>query len=282
MTITTEKLNEIIIDVLSLSHRVLLSLGTRGIKRLRKNNQNHDITTNADIAISKALIEYFQSIHIPAILCSEESGKFFFSESPRYLIAIDELDGTGNYHKGKGNLPYCTVITIFDSTTPTFSNVNAAGIIEHQSENIWFAKREKGCFFNNKQVFVSDTSVLKRDTLIIIDHYASSREIDILKNLYTVSWVKDFGSAALHLAGISSGMFDAYISSRQKAHELGAGFLMIIEAGGCITNFSGISISGLPYSFDKTYDIIASAKPRMIESIVLKLKNQGLNNVLKK
>jgi len=275
MTITTGKLNKIVMDTLFMAHKVLISLGTRGIKRIHVTKTGYDISTSADITISKILIDYFQTTKMPAILYSEESGKFCFSENPIFVIAIDELDGTGNYHRGKDNLPYCTAVTIFDSPAPTFSNAIAAGIIEHQSGNMWFAEREKGCFLNKQRVFVSDTSTLDKSTLIIIDHYASCKEIDLLNNIYTVSWVKDFGSAALHLAGICSGMFDAYISSTQKAHELSAGFLMIIEAGGCITNFSGISISDLTYNFDQTYDIIASATPRLTESIILKLKNKG-------
>jgi len=275
MTITTEKLNKIVIDALFQAHNVLLSLKTQRIERIVDNTSGHDITTSADITISKTLIEYFRATKIPAILFSEESGKKCFSERPRFLITIDELDGTGNYYRGRDTLPFCTAVTIFDSTTPTFSNAIAAGIIEHKSGYIWTAGRKKGCFLNDQPVRVSGSGTLDRDTLIIIDHYASSGEIHKLKDLYTVSWVKDFGSAALHLAGISSGIFDAYISSAQKAHELGAGFLIILEAGGCITNFSGASIANLHYYFDKTYDIIATAIPRINESIIMKLKNKG-------
>jgi myo-inositol-1(or 4)-monophosphatase len=102
---------------------------------------------------------------------------------------------------------------------------------------------------------------------VVVDHYAAAADVVRLEALYPVAWVKDFGSAALHLAGVSSGMFDAYVNPRQKSHEIVAGYLLINEAGGVVSDFSGNAIDGRPFDFDATYDLIAAANDSISESI---------------
>jgi len=70
--------------------------------------------------------------------------------------------------------------------------------------------------------------------------------------------VKDFGSSALHLAGVASGLFDGFVNLRHKAHELAAGYLLIREAGGLLTELSGRALDDLPYDFDATLGVVAA------------------------
>ena len=58
-------------------------------------------------------------------------------------------------------------------------------------------------------------------------------------------------------------MFDAFLNASHKAHELGAGHLMLKEAGGFLTDWEGRSLDDVPYDFDATYKIIAAATPEL-------------------
>lgn len=253
------------------AHDILEKYGKKGMREVH-NNHVSDITTEGDMAVSIKLINFFKEHKIPSVLYSEEAGKIKISKNPQFTITFDDIDGTDNYYRGRELLPHCTIVTIFDSVTPNFENALISGIIEHISGNIWHAIRNNGCFLNDKRVHTSKREKLDKRTLVIIDHYASHKNIDKLLNIYMKSWIKDFGSAAFHLAGISSGLFDAYISYSQKAHELGAGYLLIKEAGGFLQDICGDALDKVKYEFDKKYRIVAASTEKLGKNLLSKLK----------
>lgn len=234
-----------------------------------------DISTAGDRAISRALIGFFKASQIPAMLHSEESSRIDFCSSPCYTVVIDELDGTDNFFRGEGLLPHCTVISILAGTTPTFEDTLAAGIIEHRTGTIWLAEKGKGCTLNGALTGSSRNGELNRRTLVAIDHYGSSKEISVLAALHSGAWIKDFGSAGFHLAGVASGMFDAYVTTAQKGHEIAAGYLLITEAGGSLTDFSGQALGTRSFDFDAKYEIIAAGNQTLSRLIVSALQSQN-------
>ncbi len=265
-----EQLTQTCLEALLIANNVLNTLGNKGRDEVHDEHVV-DISTKGDMAASDALIKFFKEQNIPAILYSEESGRIELSKNPKYTITFDDIDGTDNYHRGKGMLPYCTVVTIFDSPNPSFENALISGVIEHNSKMTWHAIRGNGCYLNGELVKTSERRNLDRRALVIIDHYASSDDISNLVKVYPESWVKDFGSAALHLAGVSSGLFDAYISPSQKAHELGAGYLLIKEAGGFLSDKKGNKLDNLKYDFDAKYSIVAASTKELGEILLSKI-----------
>jgi len=266
----TKKLVKVCKTALLEAHKTLTKIGAKGISEI-KDDHVVDISTKGDMAISKNLINFFKKEKISAVLYSEESGRIVLGKNPKFTITFDDIDGTNNYYCGRNLLPYCTVVTIFDSTKPKFKDALIAGVIEHNSKKIWLAVRNKGCYLNDLKIKTSGTTNINRRTVVIIDHYASSNKISKLAKIYPKVWIKDFGSAALHLAGVSSGMFDAYISSANKAHELGAGYLLIKEAGGFITDWSGKLIDDKIYNFDNKYSVITASTEKLGKLLVSKI-----------
>ncbi len=265
-----ESLAEICKEALQIAHKALEDIGNEG--RIEVFDESvTDISTKGDRRISSELIKFFKKKEVPAILCSEESGRIKITENPKYLIAFDDIDGTDNYYRGNNLLPHCSVITIFDSTEPIFKNALIAGVIEHVSKKTWVAIRGRGCFLNGVKTNHSEKKVLNRRTLILIDHYANSSSISQLNLIYPVSWVKDFGSSAFHLAGISSGLFDGYVSRYQKAHELGAGYLLVKESGGFLADWTGVSLDMKKYDFNAVYDVIVASTSELGEELLSKL-----------
>jgi fructose-1,6-bisphosphatase/inositol monophosphatase family enzyme len=263
--------NQNLIDIcknaLMASHNAIKSVGKAGKREITTDTAS-DITTSGDIKVSETLINFFKELDIPVVIYSEESGIIEIQKKPQFVITLDDIDGTHNYFRGEGMLPHCTIVTIFDSFHPCFKDALVAGIIEHNSANLWHAVREEGCYLNDKRTRTSGKQTIDKKTAIIIDHYASSDQIKKLLKLYKEGWIKDFGSAGFHLAGISSGLFDAYISFAQKAHELGAGYLAVKEAGGCTLKLDGSHLDDDDYVFEKTYDIIAASSESLAKKII--------------
>lgn len=267
-----EQLTQICKDALYKAHSVLDTLSDRGIHEVHDEHVT-DISTQGDMAVSEALTRFFKEQRIPAVLYSEESGRTELTRNPKYTITVDDIDGTDNYQRGRVILPYCTVVTIFDSPKPNFENVLISGIIEHNSKKLWHAVRDNGCYLDGSRVNTSGRKSLDRRTLVIIDHYIGGENISKFLKIYPVSWVKDFGSAAFHLAGVSNGLFDAYLSPSQKAHELGAGYLLIKEAGGFLTDWNGSSLDKTRYDFGGKYQIVAASTEELGKVLLSKLQN---------
>jgi fructose-1,6-bisphosphatase/inositol monophosphatase family enzyme len=272
MNIDIRFLIKLIKSILILANKTLDNLGETGVHEIH-NNKTFDISTEGDVKVAKALITHLKLHQIPAIVYCEESGKHVLSKNPIYTIALDDIDGTDNYYRGRSILPYCTVITIFNSIHPKFRDALIAGIIEHNSGDIWHAIRDGGCYLNDIKTRTSRVENLNRRTSIIIDHYASHECISRMLKVYSTSWVKDFGSAAFHFAGVGNGMFDAYLNFEQKFHELGAGYLIARESGGFIKTLDGSAIDTMAYHFDKTLPIVVASSAKLGAAIISKIKN---------
>jgi len=205
---------------------------------------------------------------LSVVFISEERGKIEIGDNPKNLVVCDPLDGSNNFKRGKGiHLPYCTLITVFDSLKPRMKNVLVAGIVEHIHGDIWYAGKGMGCFFNDKKCRTSQKKTIDRETLLIVDHYMSKDDVSVFSQIYKRGNVKDFGSASFHFAGVSCGQFDGYLSVRQKLPELSTGLLLIKEAGGFVTDLEGNELDDLRFSFNKKTPLIATATQQLNENI---------------
>lgn len=260
-------------EALMLAHSVIDNMGKKGIAEIHDSHVV-DISTEADMAVSHTLKDFFIQKKIPAVLFDEESGRLELMSNPKYTIVFDDIDGTKNYHQGNELLPYCTLVCIFDSVEPKFEDALAAGIIEHNSGKVWLAVRGKGCYVNGVKVMASGKKELDEKTFMIIDLKTGAADIDKFLDIYPKCWVRDYGAAALHLAGVSNGVFDAYLTSVQKAHELGAGYLLIKEAGGHISDWNLKPLDKVEYDFNAKYKIIAAATKELGSKILAEIRQQ--------
>jgi myo-inositol-1(or 4)-monophosphatase len=266
----TQQLKRIVLGALGEAHAALEDIAKTGTDEVHDSHVT-DISTKGDRVVSNSLINFFKKQKIPAVLFSEESDRIELFRNPRYTITIDDIDGTDNYYHGRGLLPYCTIVMIFDSVNPKFRDAHVAGIIEHNSNTVWYAVRDEGCYQNFAKVKTSGREVLDRRTLVIVDHYSNSSEISKFLDVYPTSWVKDFGTTGLHMAGVSNGLFDAFVSLNQKGHEIGAGYLLVKEAKGSFTDFEGKPFDDVLYDFNGSYSVVAAATEELGRKILTKI-----------
>ena len=268
-----EELANVCIDAVKLANRTIENLGAIGISRVKIPGKE-EIVTKADLAVSEEWRKYFSEQNVPIIVLTEESREIPFErkEDAKYLGVGDEIDGTFNFNRARGILPNCAIFTIFDSLEPRFEDALVTAVFEHNSGNLWYAIKEKGCYFNGKKVNTSGIKTLDKNTSIMIDRGPCPSPEHSLRyfNLDTKCWPRNISCAGVSLAGVASGSisgWDAYVLMIQKPEELASGYLLIKEAGGVLIDADGGLIGEKSFDWNRTYEIIAAATPELGEEI---------------
>lgn len=156
---------------------------------------------------------------------------------PRYRWIIDPLDGTVNFLHG---LPQSCVSIAVESGGVLL----AGGVYDPFRDELFLARRGKGATLNGKRIGVSGRHQLRRSLLMTgfpYDHqeraafYLSYVEA-FLRNSMDI---RRLGSAALDLAWVACGRIDGYWEFNLNPWDIAAGWLLVQEAGGRVSDFSG-------------------------------------------
>lgn len=268
---TERQLKKLCLDALVLAAKTIKQTGSSGKTEIVTSDAVNT-TTNADIAVSQALKNFFLQKGIPADLYSEELGVIHNSNA-QYLIGWDDIDGTENWRRAEDSMPYATILFVYKGARPRFADALVGGMYEHTKGYTWIAIKDKGCYFsknkrNFKRCCTSRQSKLSRKTGVRLDLYAMRDKGTVVDGLNDVAWLKDAGSSGFHLASVSNGMADAFVNSACKAHEFGAGYLMITEAGGFVSDWDGNSYTEQLFDFNAKYPIVCGATEELARKIL--------------
>ena len=211
--------------------------------RLAKNNffKQHevklktprDLVTEIDIASEKNIIHLIKKSFPDHAILSEESGKQSGSE---YLWIVDPIDGTTNY--SIKNPFFDIAIAVAKDDEPVLAAVYAPMIDE-----LFIAEQGKGAFMNGKRLHVSRENKLS-DSLVVYCHYSSRKEVERVTRIFAKlkPLCRDFNrlrAAGVELSFVAAGRIGAYVSNGTQAWDIAAGALLVREAGGRVTDFSG-------------------------------------------
>ena len=195
-----------------------------------------DLVTQADkrseAAIVKRLTEYFPE---HAIAAEEGSGHESASHS-EYRWHIDPLDGTTNF--AHGYPCFCVSIGLAQRDTVI------AGVVFNPFYNELFAAaRGQGTTLNGKKIHVSKVQTLSTSLLCTgfpVHKRLANPNIHYYWDFTLRSHgVRRDGSAALDLACVAAGRFDGFWEFGLQKWDTAAGTLLVEEAGGKISDFSG-------------------------------------------
>ncbi len=269
---TLERFQEFGKHLLSEAYALNRELGEKGYERIKSEK---DLVLRADQAISEHITALARASGIEAILFTEELGEQRLVDNPRIVIGFDDLDGTFNKADGRGILPYCSIISIFDSPTPTHNNAVYAGIQMHHTNDLIEAVRGQGVFMNGKPV-KPVKNVLDEETRMYISIYETSRaNPEALMNLIPLM-ARTRSPGELLSAGVSFAMIPvhggAYVSAANKEHELGAGYLLARECGGVAIDFDGNDIGPRVFDFNAKVPVIAASSNAIAQEILAELK----------
>jgi len=223
------------IKVARLAGKVILDHLGKISKRDINLKLTSDFVTSADRESERMIIDTIKKDFPYHHILAEESLKE--SAGKEYRWIIDPLDGTTNYIHG---YPVFSVSIALEYKGEIIVGV----IFDPLRDELFFAEKGKGAFLNGNPVRLSSTVALQ-DSLIttgfpfrrkdMIDPY-----LKLFKNFFLkVSDLRRAGSAALDLAYLACGRCDGFFEIGLSPWDIAAGSLLIKEAGGVVTDFSG-------------------------------------------
>jgi len=203
----------------------------------------NNLVTEVDKHSEKRIIEIIRKHYPTHSIISEEVGEMI-QDSP-YQWIIDPIDGTVNFAHG---IPLCCVSIGLKHN----DDLILGAVYNPMMNELFFAEKGKGAFLNDKPISVSTKSDFRKACLVTgfpykwpdsKEHPIRVFERFILEGLP----VRRLGSAAIDLCWVACGRFDGFWEYNLSSWDVAAGYLIVQEAGGRITNFEGD-----PYSvFDK-------------------------------
>lgn len=165
-----------------------------------------------------------------------EEGEFSVGKKEINWV-VDPLDGTTNFiHL----LPmYCTSVALMID-----EEVVLGVIYNPVLDECFSAFKSGGAFLNDKAIFVSETLLLENSLVATGFPYTKFDRADEYVKAFDVFMhrsrgLRRFGSAAIDLAYIACGRFDGFWECGLNAWDVAAGAIIVKEAGGKVTDFSG-------------------------------------------
>ena len=224
-----------------------------------------NIVTDVDLASERLIREAIASHYPRHQVLGEEGG--LDESSSDYRWVVDPLDGTTNFAHG---FPMFAVSIALEYQGETVIGV----VYDPMRDELFAAERGAGAALNQRPIHVSQTAELSRSLLSTGFPYdiRTSRlnNLDHWKNFaMNAQALRRIGSAALDLCYVACGRFDGFWELNLGAWDSAAGALIVAEAGGRVTNFSGgpfskykpetLASNGLIHS--QMMDVLALAGP---------------------
>ncbi|HUK63446.1 MAG TPA: inositol monophosphatase family protein [Dongiaceae bacterium] len=194
-----------------------------------------DLVTEFDRRSEELLLRRVRERYPAHAILAEESGGSGATAGTRWLI--DPLDGTTNFAH---NYPFFCVSLGIEQDGRL-----VAGVVHDPVRDETFAAAlGHGATLDGRPIHVSDVARLE-DALLVTGFHYSIRErpeptLTLFREfLLRAQGVRRDGSAALNLCYLACGRFDGFWEARLSAWDMAAGVLIVREAGGVVTDFTG-------------------------------------------
>ena len=194
-----------------------------------------NLVTEVDLASEKLIRETISTYYPRHEILAEEGG--LTETQSEYRWIVDPLDGTTNYAHG---YPMFCVSIALERAGETILGV----VYDPMREELFSAERGLGATLNNRAIRVSKTDQLMKSILSTgfpydirtsqltnLDHWANFA--------MNAQALRRDGAAALDLCYVACGRFDGFWELNLSPWDTAAGTLIVTEAGGRVTNFTG-------------------------------------------
>jgi myo-inositol-1(or 4)-monophosphatase len=205
---------------------------------IERKSSSIDPVTQIDRAAEKIIVDIIRGRYPDHSILGEEGGGSEGTSPYRWII--DPLDGTVNFTHG---LPiFCVSIGLEHD-----GMLIAGAVYEPNTDELYTAERGGGAYLNGSPIRISKADRLIESLLItgfpynIHDNPHST--IERFEDFLTAAQgIRRLGSAALDLCYIAAGRGDGYWEMFIHPWDIAAGILLVEEAGGRVTDFTGASI----------------------------------------
>jgi myo-inositol-1(or 4)-monophosphatase len=230
----------------------------------------NDLVSNIDKKAEEIIIETIRKSYPKHSIISEECG-YLKGEDDDFQWVIDPLDGTTNFIKG---IPHFAV----SIALKVKGKLEQAVVFDPIRGELFTASRGKGTQLNGCRVRVKAHKELNSTIIATGFPFKCKHHMDAYMGMFTniltkAADLRRAGSAALDLAYVAAGRLDGYWEIGLKPWDSAAGELLIIEAGGLVTDFVG------GHNHVKSGNTVA-ASPRLLKEILTEIRPH-LGNALK-
>ena len=213
----------------------------QGTFKISEKEGINNLVTEADHASEKAIFEIIKQDFPDHFILSEEAGEIVMDSSYKWII--DPIDGTVNFAHG---LPLCCVSIGLEQD----GEIILGAVYNPFIREFFFAQKGYGATLNDKIIHVSAETSVQKSCLVTGFPYSyldqANGPLEVFSRLIRSGVpVRRLGSAAMDLCWVAAGRFDGFYEHKLQAWDSAAGFLIVEEAGGRVSDFTGNKYS--PY-----------------------------------
>jgi len=224
----------------------LLNATEAGAVELRRYFNNADLkisnkegvnnwVTEADHASEKAIMDAIASVYPDHFILSEETGEI--KTDSEYKWIIDPIDGTINFASG---IPICAVSIGLEKN----GKMIMGAVYNPFINELFFAEKGMGATLNDKKISVTQKKEVLHSCLVTGFPYSYLDEpngpLQVFERFIRKGVpVRRLGSAAIDLCWVAAGRFEGFYEHKLSAWDVAAGFLIVQEAGGKVTDMTG-------------------------------------------
>jgi myo-inositol-1(or 4)-monophosphatase len=205
-----------------------------GELNISSKSNDSDLVTFVDKACEAAIRARILGAHPDHAILGEEGGNV--GDSAHQWI-VDPLDGTVNYAHG---FPFFCV-----SIALEVNGERRVGVVyDAVRDELFHAVQGGGAFLNGKPIRVSSQGELSGRAMLATgfpyDPQSALEALEVFKRFLGLGLpIRRPGAAALDLCYVACGRIDGFFEYKLNAWDCAAAILVIEEAGGQVSNFSG-------------------------------------------
>jgi myo-inositol-1(or 4)-monophosphatase len=212
---------------------IIRNLGKLDTLAIHTKNRN-DFVTEVDRQAEQEIIFTLRKAFPGHGILAEESG---LQEGDEYQWIIDPLDGTTNFLHG---FPQFAVSIALRHK----GRMEQAVIYDPLRQELFTATRGAGAMLNDRRIRVTKRNSLEGSLLGTGFPFKSQQHLDAYLDMFRALFpqaagIRRAGSAALDLAYVAAGRLDGFWEIGLNIWDMAAGVLLIQEAGGLSSDFSG-------------------------------------------
>lgn len=223
--------------------------------------EDMSIVTVADREVEKAVIETISKTYPDHAFLGEEGGEQ--NQGSEFMWVIDPIDGTTNFVNG---IPLFAISIALVKDSEHVVSV----IYNPITDTLFTAEKGKGAYCNGRRFNVSDQDA--KTGMVTIGTSSDPNDKELVRRLFYhakdyIKSVRYLGSTVIELGYLARGGTEGFVNVGTKKWDYTAGTLIVLEAGGMITDFDGN-----PWQLDQNYFI---ASNKVVHPQLLKLTKKA-------
>jgi len=231
-------------------------LKSKQLIKIKKYKDTQDILTNIDLEVEKHIIARIEKTYPDHNIISEETGEI--NKNSKYTWIIDPLDGTKEYIR---KIPlYCTAIMLQYRTQPIVS-----AVYDPELKELYSASKDNGAHLNGEKIKVTQQDQLKNSFLFTYLPKNSQAWLVLNQLNQQVYRIRGHANHNMSYCWVAKGGYDAHINlyDPPKWWDCAPGLLVILEAGGKVTN-----LEGEVYKYGVKFDNIIATNGKLHQQLI--------------